>query len=122
VKMTRSAPRKTAAERAAELLKRAEKDPSLACLLRVLHERFALWRLCRNKACKRARCCRGDEVACGARRWPSAKSMLGAIRRARLRQLRCGTAASRHFQRLAAQALRGPGPVLVSWKSEPPPS
>ena len=64
----------TAAEAARERQQRARKDVGLAELLRALHRRLRLWRLCRRDRCKRARGCRGDLLACGARRWPVARA------------------------------------------------
>ncbi len=64
----------TAVEAAQERQQRARKDVELAELLRAAHRRLRLWRLCRRGRCKRARCCRGDLLACGARRWPVARA------------------------------------------------
>jgi hypothetical protein len=58
----------------AALVARSARDPELAALLRDEHRRHRLWRLCRRAACKRARRCCGDELACGARRWPAARA------------------------------------------------
>ena len=64
----------TAAEAAQERQQRARKDVEFAELLRAAHRRLRLWRLCRRDRCKRARCCCGDLLACGARRWPVARA------------------------------------------------
>jgi hypothetical protein len=68
--------RKRAIDPGAALQARATDDAALAAILDALVDRLRLWRLCAGKGCGRARACRGDTVACGARRWPRAKALL----------------------------------------------
>ena len=70
-------------DQAAALHARALKDAYLVELLRGIHSRLRLWRLCANRGCHRARDCRGDALACGARRWPVGRSCLRRILKAR---------------------------------------
>jgi hypothetical protein len=70
-------------DRAAALHARAPKDAYLAELLRGIHSQLRLWRLCANRGCHRARDCRGDALACGARRWPVGRSCLRQVLAAR---------------------------------------
>jgi hypothetical protein len=44
-------------------------------LLRQCHDGFRLWRICKKKDCKRARCCRGDIDEC-ARHFPAVTAWL----------------------------------------------
>jgi hypothetical protein len=63
-----------AAQRAADERKaRAAMDPVTACILIDAHLSLGLWRLCKERHCRRARNCRGDMLACGARRWPAVR-------------------------------------------------
>jgi hypothetical protein len=68
--------RKRAIDPVAALYARATDDPMLAAILDALVDRLQLWQLCAGNACLRARGCRGDAVACGARRWPHARAFL----------------------------------------------
>jgi hypothetical protein len=68
--------RKRAIDPVAALYARATDDPALATILDALVDRLQLWRLCGGSACGRARGCRGDAVACGARRWPRVRALL----------------------------------------------
>jgi hypothetical protein len=70
-------------DQAAALQARALKDAFLAELLRGFHAKFRLWRLCPNRGCHRACDCRGDALACGARRWPVGRSCLRQLLTAR---------------------------------------
>ncbi|MFL6798570.1 MAG: hypothetical protein ACJ8F3_14260 [Xanthobacteraceae bacterium] len=106
-------PQQTRARETDKRIRRAAKDKFLACLLRVLHEQFDLWRMCQRKDCKRARRCCLDEVRCGATRWPLAKKMLLAVWRARMRRMHCPGVAGKAFHQFAPQERRGPqGPIL----------
>ena len=75
-----------AAQRAADERKaRAAADPVIVDMLTVAHRRFRLWRLCADRCCRRARACRGDALACGARRWPAVRAWLEEMMQARRR-------------------------------------
>jgi hypothetical protein len=54
----------------------------IAGVLRGAHARLALWRVCRNKACRRGRRCGGDVDHCGARCFPQAWAWLAQVAQA----------------------------------------
>jgi hypothetical protein len=59
---------------------RIEKNPMAGPMVLAFHRKWQLWRLCDKKACQRARACRGDELACGARRWKVTQSILAKLK------------------------------------------
>jgi hypothetical protein len=80
------------------LMARAAADPEVAALLRYSHEVLRLWRLCARNDCQRARGCRGDEVACGAKRWRAARSCFERIRDAGKTGLAAARVVNRHLR------------------------
>jgi hypothetical protein len=67
----------------------AAEQRQFADFLSGTHERLRLWRMCKTKACRRTRSCRGDIDECGARccpeGWAWVHRVLQAIRDGRSR-------------------------------------
>jgi hypothetical protein len=57
----------------------AAAPPELAGVLRAAHARLGLWRLCRNKACRRGHRCGGDAGQCGTRSFGEAWAWLTQV-------------------------------------------
>jgi hypothetical protein len=106
------------ARAAQELRGRAAKDPVLSGLLTGLHRRFRLWRLCAEQGCRRAHDCRGDALACGARRWPVARSLLRQIVKARRRGPAVERIAGRNLRHWSEEGgvLGQTQTVFISWR------
>jgi len=105
------------ARAAQELRGRAAKDPVVAGLLTGLHRRFRLWRLCAEQGCRRARNCRGDALACSARRWPAVRSFLQLVVKARRRGPAAGRIAGRNLRQWSQEGgvLAQTRKVFISW-------
>jgi hypothetical protein len=112
--------RRTASDLAAALAARSAKEPLLAELLRLFHHRFRLWRLCRNGACQRRRACGGDEILCGAKRWPAARVSLRLLMAARRQRRPLAGIVTRQLSQWSERAghLReARTPVVVTWRN-----
>jgi hypothetical protein len=111
--------RKRAIDPAAALYARAADDPALAAILDALVDRMRLWRPCTGQGCQRARICRGDAVACGARRWPRAKSLLLQGVRARRVAPAAPPAARPLPQRPAARGTKAAArKITIDWRDK----
>jgi hypothetical protein len=64
----RAKARRALAQYAEKLYVGAKKRAGVAELLRALHSRLRLWRMCTNEGCRRARACRGDQLRCATQR------------------------------------------------------
>jgi hypothetical protein len=68
--------KKQTTDSTASVLECTQKNKMAAALVLAFHEHLQLWRLCRKPACRRARGCRGDALACAAGRWKAARAIL----------------------------------------------
>ncbi len=68
-----------AAKVSAELVELAAGNAATAEILAGLHDALALWRLCADRRCRRARGCRSEVIACAAENWPAFSAVLEAI-------------------------------------------
>jgi hypothetical protein len=108
--------RKRAIDPAAALYACAADDPALAAILDALVHRMRLWRPCMGQNCRRARACRGDAVACGARTWPRVKAALRQGTKAPP-ALPAASPASRPLSQRRTKA--GARKVTIHWRDKP---
>jgi hypothetical protein len=109
-----AAAQKSAAD---ELRARAATDTAIADILTLTHRRFELWRRCADRQCRRARGCRGDALACGARYWPVVCSSLEEIGRTGRHGRSAERLARQHLKlwREEDGVLTQLRPVVVGW-------
>ena len=111
--------RKRAIDPAAALYARAADDPALAAILDALVDRMRLWRPCTGEGCQRARACRGDAVACGARTWPRVKAALRLRMSARRAAPAAPPAARPLPQRPAARGTKAAArKITIDWRDK----
>jgi len=91
----------------------AADEREAADVLRGVHERLGLWRLCRKKACRRRRRCGGDVDECGARCFSEAWAWVHQVAKA-MREGRSPRAAARAADR---DLLPKPRPrIFFGWR------